>query len=207
MKIQVILAICTAVFTLASCESKQSVGQQDSIWFRPLTKVDFKDVPIARAVEELVAIYRKQYPNDQRLSGYLVAAEEAGGSRVTMDLKDVPLGEACQLLATSSGWKYSLHERTLCLFPGGQGNYKASTEVLSFSSQVRSSLRLGNTPSEGDVVSQLKELKIQTTEFDSVRLFEKDGNQYLIVSGTREELDTLHHLWKLLERGLAMDRE
>lgn len=189
------------VFMLASCFSTKSVSINQDIWSNRLDKIELQNVPVARAVEALVAVYKTQYPDDQRLSGYLVANEDMSVSTVTVKLANIPLGEACHLIAEAAGWRYTLHERSLCFFPIGSGHYTDSTQVLSLSLQVQRSLGLEGHFELADVIERLRLLKVRTAAFTKTQLFEADKSNYLIITGDREEIETLRYLWKLLERG------
>ncbi len=202
MKKQNTFIFWVITLVLVSCHSIKSSSINQEIWSKRLDKIELLNVPVTRAVETLVAAYKTQYPDDQRLSGYVVANGEMSVSTVTVELANIPLGEACHLIAEAAGLRYALHERSLCFFPSGSGYYTDSTQVLSLSFKVQHSLGLEGHFELANVIERLRSLKVRTAAFTKTQLFESDGNNYLIVSGDREEIDTLHYLWKLLERGL-----
>lgn len=184
--------------------SQTFAGNDFDVWEQRLSKVLLKDVPLDQAIQKVIEIYQNQYPEDKRLSGYLIVDGEHNASTVTVDFTDVPMGEACQQITSSVGWHFTLHERTLSFFPAWSGHSAEVVHVFAVSDQIEKSLGLGKSAPLEDVLLQIQLFKIDTDLFFEKKILNLADGKYLIVKGNRKEVDTLIGLWELLSRGLTI---
>jgi hypothetical protein len=199
MNLRTLITACLLIVA-GECWSKEPQVLPRSVWHNKLERVEYHRVPMTTAVEVLVKLHQEQHPNDKRLSGFLILDADKTGSTVTMDLRDVPLGEACQLIAEAAGWRFTLQDRTVCFFPAGSGYYTDSAQVLALTPEVAVNLKVGTQWDLPKIIDNLKLLKVRTDSFNTIELKEAEGSSYLVVEGDREEGEVLRGLWKLLRR-------
>lgn len=196
--------ILSVILVLLVGLSQTFADNDFEIWEQRLPKVLLKSVPLEQAIQKVIEIYQNQYPEDNRLSGYLIVDGEHKASTVTVDFTDVPMGEACQQIASSVGWHFTLHERTLSFFPAWSEHSAEVVHVFAVSDQIEKSLGLGKSATLEDVLLQIQRFKVDTDLFFEKKILNLADGKYLIVKGSRKEVHTLIGLWALLSRGLTI---
>lgn len=172
----------------------------DEMWMAPISKIKLDSVPMRNAIEALVATYKRDHPNDSRLSGFIVADGEPSTVTITLDLQNVPFGEACGHLAMAAGYHCSLHNKSLCFYPPGIEGKGATTEVLPLTDQVLRSLKLQDVKEYEPVRAALKERKVSVASIEEAKIVQYEGTRYLIAKGDYKEMAVVRALWTLLDR-------
>jgi hypothetical protein len=181
--------------------SQQSKGEEP-LWQMSIERIAFSGSTIEDAAKAVVEAFKKQYPKDDRLSGYIVAGSDdlIRNSVVSADLRNIPLGELCQQVAESAGWRFTLQSKSVCFYPGGSGYFTTATQVLAITANVVADLGLKQGWGMEDLLKELKERKIEVAAFDAVNLKKFEDVTYLVVEGDREEVETLRSFWRLMGR-------
>lgn len=203
MSMRFALFLSIAMVFASDCLSQgtpENKSGERSIWEKPLPSVEFKELSVSSAVDQLIKLYRQQYPEDDRLSGYILVGPVSSFVKVTMSLKDVPFGKACHSVALASGWLYTLHGRSVAFFPYSEPYYTDTTRVMPLTPNVQRALKVPADVTAAGLLDALAKRHLDVSRFETVKTFDIDGTRYLWVTGFREEVETFVHLWKLLGR-------
>ena len=113
-----------------------------------IPEIDFQEVPLSKALEELQKKIAENDPNTEALqrgvnvinrassqqpqgpAGTLAFDDAAGEPRINLQLKDVPAAEALRYVAELGRMKYKVEPHGVVILPATEGNADLYTEVI-----------------------------------------------------------------------------
>ena len=166
-----------------------------------IPRLAFEDKTAAQGMELLLREFRMKYPHDDRIRGLAVGRTFAQQELLTsVDLKNIPLGEAVQVIADLTWRMWDLRSGAIELLPATPPEKMSATLVKSLPDHV--SRNLGNIRNVADVRELFRRLKIREAYIEDVQFYAE--RQMLKVRGTATELKILESVIEMAARGVKL---
>lgn len=181
--------------------SASSAFAQDYMLIR-IPKISIQEASLDEALKQVADYARESGAENKGFSGFKLVADKQGlKKRISLDLRDVPLGLAFKYIAGYEHMNVTTQDGVVVVY----AKKEKINATIRFSDKFRKALGVEEAITKQEVIECLRYLKIDFSDADDVVL---SYDQNLAILELNEiEANYLDSLLHLIEKGLPIERK
>ena len=170
-----------------------------------IPEIKFDNTTLEDAAAMTLLAFRKAHPADQGIKGIIVSAPKKADVRITLILRNVPVGIAFEHIAASGLCVVSIRDGIVTLAPSALGVNSPEVFAVQPSKRLAIALKLNKAPDSEKLRSTLMHMGINPLAFEIAEF--KSSQNLLFFKAVDREIDILRSVIELIERGVAIEKK